>query len=1110
MSTLLESTAPDRNANVFASAGSGKTWLLITRICRLLLAGASPQQILAITFTRKSAADMRSRLDEKLQQWAVMPEHELRKELSSIDETATHEKIEQARILYEQLLFSEQTIRISTFHAFCEEIVRAFPLESELPSMFELTEYTHMYANEAFKRLLQQSERAHETELRNALHTLYQFCFGFAGTKNSLLKFLDTRTEWQVYTQNTNKPHEFAMQNLRASLVNNLNRGQSQTAFAKNLRTQLQRYRDALVLSTSKTHHRYAQKITSFLGLAVNDKETPVQLIQEIFITKKQEMRRLKPSKKWQLALDTPRYNQLLRDHQDIYDSITAHLDQKIHDRLLQANQAWFFAGDRLLKHFQNIKFEHGVVDFNDLEWETYRLLQQEDHALWIQYKLGSKIHHFLVDEFQDTNPVQWQLLKPLIESSREQHQNDFGSLFLVGDVKQSIYRFRGANPEIQSIAANWSQRLIDSRAYANNTSWRSAPAIIDNVNKIFSSSVLHAQLAGFQNHTCRHPHRWGRVEIHPLIEIEQPANIEEFRDPLTQARRDNEITAHFQEGVFVAAHIHTLLTTPTPIYDADTIRPARFSDVLILTRTRSHIEDLKSGLRSLKIPLQTGDADRLLAYLEIQDVIALLKSLADPLDNMALVQVLRSPLFAVDNDRLVELRRLISPNWCDKLDEYVRMAKPGHPLCIAHQKLHEWRSVSDRIPVHDLLSHIYSSWDVLDRFRNTVPDSDSDQVCARLMQILHLSLDIDSGRYSSILRFIRKLQELNPEVTVDDQIGQHDSVKLMTVHAAKGLESPIVYVADCGPLKSPPEQYKALNLWPASAQKPTLQMLSCKKAAMSKSAQDLKEQTELAGNENLNLMYVALTRAKQIMVISGVQSSGNTTSSWHSLISEALGLEKDQVWEYEPVSKPKITASKIAESASSTRKFDRRILQAVEPCLSVKSSAQLIVETTDAAREGTIIHKCLEILSDSPGISEVALCNRILLESNIRISPTQLLPLKKEAQTCLQHPNTSEVFHLSGTLAAYNEVSLASGGQNATHVNIIDRLIVCEEYAWIIDYKTDAEVTPTNKQQRAEIYQSQINRYAQATAKLYPDRTIRASVLFTKLPDLVDVDTNI
>lgn len=1110
MPNLLESTNPSSNANVFASAGSGKTWLLITRICRLLLAGAGPQQILAITFTRKSAADMRHRLHEKLAQWAVMSKHELSADLNNINESATPENIARARGLYEQLLFSENSIRISTFHAFCEEVVRSFPLESELPTMFELTEHTHIYAGEAFKKLLQQSERSDESELHNALSTLYDFCFGFTGAKNALLKFLDARTEWRVYTHDSNNPSKFAMQNLLLNLDKENTSHQQAVSSTENLRTQLHNYLNALRLSTTKTHLNNAEKIEQFLATDFDEDAMPVHLIQSVFHTNTGETRKLKPSKKWQSALGAKTCDQLLIDHQHISTVLSHYLDQKRHVRLMAANQAWFYAGQCLLQHFQSIKFEHGVVDFNDLEWETFRLLQQEDHALWVQYKLGARIHHFLVDEFQDTNPIQWQLLKPLIESSCEQHQTEASSLFLVGDIKQSIYRFRGANPEIQQLAANWSEKAINSREYDNDASWRSAPAIIECVNQIFSSSAISTDFPSFHKHTCQHPRRWGRVEIHPLIQLEQLQKTFEFRNPLVQPRIDSETSAHFKEGVFIAEHIQQIVAAETPVYDTDVIRPASFSDILILTRTRSHTEDLKAGLRNCGIPLQTSDSDHLLAYLEIQDIIALLRALADPFDDIALIQVLRSPLFTASNEQLIALQRLPPASWHEKLNAYPQQENENHILHTARQKLQEWRLQADRIPVHDLLSHIYSSWEVLNRYNCAVPGVDSVQIRARLTQLLHLSLEIDSGRYSSIFRFIRKIQEINPEVTIDDQLDQSNSVKLMTVHGAKGLEASIVYIADAGPIKAPPEQYKALSSWPASAPAPDSHMLACKNSAMSETARELKTQISQADNENLNLLYVALTRAKQMLIVSGVHGNRNSDQSWHQTICNALEHDSEQIWEHEPIQKPKLTTRASLDARSPKLNYDERLFQMSDPQLVCKTITEHGLSVADSAQLGTVIHKCLEILADSPTISDQALYNRILWETEVEISLAQLQPLKSEAQACLQHSNTAIVFNLESNQSALNEVTVACHTQEKAQFNVIDRLIISENIAWIIDYKSDSDVTTGNMHQHASTHIPQLKRYASAVQKLYPKHSIRCSILFTKLPDLLEIEPDL
>ena len=176
--------------------------------------------------------------------------------------------------------------------------------------------------------------------------------------------------------------------------------------------------------------------------------------------------------------------------HRRLCDELLTMLNQHKHKQLLAVNKAWYVAGELFVRQYQNVKAQHGVIDFDDLEWETYKLLQTEDNVLWIQYKLGQKIKHFLVDEFQETSAIQWQLLKPLIESSQEQHLDAGASLFLVGDIKQSIYRFRGANPEIQHLAADWSEQNLASQQLRNDHSWRSSAAIID-----FAVSYTHLTL---------------------------------------------------------------------------------------------------------------------------------------------------------------------------------------------------------------------------------------------------------------------------------------------------------------------------------------------------------------------------------------------------------------------------------------------------------------------------------------------------------------------------------------------------------------------------------------------------------------------------------------
>ena len=1098
MSNLDHSTHPLNNANVFASAGSGKTWLLIARICRLLLAGADPQHILAITFTRKSAAEMRARLFDTLESWAVADDRQLSVYLTDIGESDDTRNIKIARCLYEKCLFSEQRIRISTFHAFCEEVIRAFPLESELPTSFEVSEHFQLYATQAWQQLLQQSER--DQKLHEALDELYKFCYGYQGARKALMTFLAARSEWLTYILNREDPVNFAYQNLLRDLGNE--KAEEDTFLTSDqCIADLQNYRRILLTSSTQTHRQWASKLELLFETEYSDKPLFIERLKAVFLTGKNEIRKLTISKKWQTSLSADDYQHLTDTHGQVGALLLNLINAKKHNRLLRANRAWYFAGHQFLRHFQTAKFSQGIIDFNDLEWETFRLLQHEHNVQWVQYKLGQRIRHFLVDEFQDTNPTQWHLLKPLVEASHEQHENNSASLFLVGDVKQSIYRFRGANPQIQAIASTWSQEFLNSNEICNDHSWRSSPAIINLVNKVFTHPSMQDAFGSFLLHSCQHEKRWGKVKILPLTPIEEKQELQDFRDPLSSPFFDSEESAHFHEGCQIADEIRALIDDETPVYEGDTVRPANYGDIIILTRNRSHLKDIKAGLLQAGIPFNANDPSRLLEYLEIKDMMALLKVLVDPYDDLNLVHVLRSPIFHASDQDLIELRKADASGWWKKLELVASTKPPLHPLLIAFNKLTDWQNLTDHIPVHDLMSHIYNSANILANYQSSVAEFEAAHVGNRLNQFLHQCLELDSGRYSGISRFLRKLKLLNPEVSDSSDNHGHNAVEIITVHSAKGLEAPIVFIADSGPNHEPPEQFRTLTHWPAEVGSPTSFLLGCSKDKMSESATLFSESIKTR-DEELNLLYVALTRAKQILLVTGSQSRRNGIS-WHQILCNILEIEAGEIYEKEFSARP--VPSQIHTPAENIQSTE--IPEALFRPLSItKHEATYPEAVKSVTREGIIIHKLLEILSESSMPADQQLVNRISLETRYEVTPDELQQFKQEAMNCLQNENVKAMFKLSDNQQAFNEFAIATTG-NQQKVNIIDRLIISEELAWIIDFKTQGNVSKDNARQLAQTHIPQLSRYKQAVALLYPGLPIRCSIVFTKLPTLVDLE---
>lgn len=1091
------STDPDKNINIFASAGSGKTYLLITRICRLLLAGVEPQQILAITFTRKSAAEMRQRLYARLASWVLQDDAELSRELNIIGEHSTPELIQRARALYETCLFSEQTIRISTFHSFCEDIIRAFPLESELPTSFELTEKTQQYINLAWQHLLQRSER--HSELATAMDQLYEHGYGINNARNALLCFLHARNAWFTFCQGQPNSAAYAYQ----VLLNQLGTIDSESdlwLYQSECRAQLERSMHLLLNQTTKKHAELGAKISTYLAQEELPPEQIFRQLKAIFLTAEEHARDFKISAKWQAELDPADYQHLLATHQRVCSELLKCLNQHKHQQHLAVNQAWYVAGEMFVEEYQKIKTQHGVIDFDDLEWEAYRLLKSEQNVMWIQYKLGQKIKHFLVDEFQDTSAIQWQLLKPLIESSHEQHTDSDASLFLVGDIKQSIYRFRGANPEIQQLAAAWSQQHLASQQLSNDHSWRSSAAIINFVNEVFSSPALQQRLAGFNQHTLENTTLWGWVKVLPLLPAPEKQDKTYFRNPLTTARTANIHSSYYHEGCQIGQQIQDLIEQRTPIFADGQYRPARYQDILILVATRSHIEELKQGLISCQIPLFSHDNNKLIDYLEIQDMLALLHILIDPYDDRKLTQVLRSPLFAVSDQDLIALKQIDSPIWMDKLTQLSADHADTHPLQSAYRFLSHWQTLANQLPVHDLMNRIFNQLDVLNRYRSLCTSEASPQIVARLQQFLQQCLELDSGRYSSIERFLSTLQENNPDAFMPaDQ--NSNCVEIMTVHGAKGLESPVVILADCGPSSGRNDQYWTEIDWPAHSDTPQNIMLAYKESALSDAAIDYITRCQQATDEDANLMYVAITRAKQILIVSGAESTKGNKQDWHKALSQALDIGQGETYfkhtGERPTLAPECDSGKPPASLSETEK--KLLLPLQQPIQADIPQA----EATLASQDGIIIHKILECLA-STEMDDQSLINRIAIDCQIRPSMDHFIRLKQQAVSCMQNASTSKIFALTDEQQAYNEVAIAH--QQAIHV--IDRLIIDDQQAWIIDFKTQQNIDRNNIQHECAKYSAQLHRYQAAVQSLYPTLKIRCSIVFTKIPLLVDVET--
>ncbi|MDP1897488.1 MAG: 3'-5' exonuclease, partial [Sulfurimicrobium sp.] len=537
-------------------------------------------------------------------------------------------------------------------------------------------------------------------------------------------------------------------------------------------------------------------------------------------------------------------------------------------------------------------------------------------------------------------------------------------SVFLVGDPKQSIYRFRRAEPRLFQIAAEDLARDFAAARLEQDTSRRSAPGVIQAVNRVFAAQP---DFSGFREHAWHQDDVPGAIAILPLAEKSSAAAVCEdglvLRNPLRQAREEDEDARHEQEAELVAEKIAAMVGTCQVMDEKTGPRPAEYRDFMLLVRGRTWLASYERQLRAARIPYLSSRQGGLLDTLECGDLVALLEFLVTPFADLKLAQVLRSPIFGCSNDDLMRLANLTPPSLplsparsvpaesgsitargmpaasgseaAHTGDNAARSGETGEeppvsPLTRGDQgglgiswwqrlrqldsealspslqqartRLQSWQYMADRLPVHDLLDRIYFEGEVLARYRSAVPEAMTGAVQANLHAFIELALNMDSGRYPSLARFINEVAALRraPEQESPDEglIGDGgNAVRILTVHGAKGLEAPIVWLLDANTAPRNDGGYRALINWPPQAPAPQYFALLSHKAEQARAHERIvDEEQQHARRENLNLLYVAMTRARQMFIVSGCASS-RASETWYQQLHLGLaeaGLESE------------------------------------------------------------------------------------------------------------------------------------------------------------------------------------------------------------------------
>jgi ATP-dependent helicase/nuclease subunit A len=1133
--TQARASDPAASAFVSANAGSGKTHVLVQRVIRLLLNGVPPEKILCITFTKAAAANMAERVFSTLGHWVTLNDEALDAAIRDAGVANPGTKLRlRARELFACALETPGGLKVQTIHALCTRLLQQFPFEANVPARFAVLDERDQ--NEMMERgnlaVLLEASRDPDSATGRAL-TIAMASAADVTFKDVVREACLSRDNFLAWTDGAGSA-DAAMIQLSTAL------GVDPQARIDDIEREIldgpnlprSRWEEvAGILDTgSKSDQGQAAQLRDALQFT---DAAQVDEYLNVFLTEDR----------------TPRKTVITRKFSDANPAIARLFDQEsgrigplierrravtVRDR----TQALLAIATAAAANYRREKQERGLLDYDDLIDKTLAMLDRVSSG-WVHYKLDRGVDHVLIDEAQDTSPRQWDIVAHIISeftSGEGARDGITRTIFAVGDEKQSIFSFQGAAPhEFDTRRRGLERRFLDAGLKFDPVSFtysfRSGPAILQSVDFVFRDETIyrsiHSAANGYPIHNSLDDAGPSLIDLWELQLPDKKDDIEGWRAPFDGV---SATSPEVKLAKRIQAEIKSLIERGTMTGRSGDRRPLRYGDMLVLVRRRGNAFDaVIQALKHANIPVAGADRLKLTEHVAIIDLMNLADALLLPQDDLALAVALKSPLFGLTDDDLFKLAWQRKGSLRQALDHHA--ASEGKFDAV----LHRLEACESRVRLETPFA--FYAWLLGgDGGRARIQRRLGHEANDALDEFLELALGYERKAPASLQGFMAWLRAADTEVKRDMEISR-DEVRVMTVHGAKGLEAPVVFLVDTTTSPSDVQRLKLIHLPGAGPHLPEVVVWAGRKADdpvdVAAARVAMLGETE---DEYRRLLYVAMTRAADRLIVGGcLPGNMNTVRkfSWYDLIVK--GLENSGL-ELQEIDTPAGTVKRysrledvaVAEGAAPVPETIAppelptwlrtpaptelpadpllRPSDAAEDELPRTRTAESAQARTRALKRGTLVHRLLQSLPDLAADRRRDAAIRYLARNAEDWTEGDRLTLAEKVLGLIDDSRFASVF-AAGSRAEVSIVGrLELPGQPPALVSgQIDRLVVTPSEVLIVDFKTN-HAPPGNAAGAPAAYLRQLALYRAMLSRLYPRRPVRAALLWTETPELMEI----